>query len=407
MAVGSIFDRHHGMARFTIAFSIGVVLMVLAVGLGIGATMHNSQQEFSENPLYTTDVTIADGITGSTAGVWESADHKRAFVAFKFDDSSVSKMPTDASRYGVTVAAVDSNDQIQPMKVATSASLYVFGSTGYLGIYFVAGDEFQPQLYQAYIQATTTDNQDVGWSITINPAATQMPHSDILDSQTLDPSKLYRQAVAVTREQELRKNLSDDLDNMYSAQQSAVQYITRLDSDGVTTEGMLPTMATSDTFPQGDDGTRHANIGESVPGGITFDWFDASIMDDGSYAKAAMSAAGVNSYDELVSKLAASSAAATGSSDLTKVYQVPTDLTAWHMKDGKTVADAKVDVSDSTYTDITQSIDSLSDTIASYIKAKTKYQTTDALAILAFENDVSRVTGSITSADCDILTGSD
>lgn len=402
---GSIFDRHHGMARFTISFAIGAALMVLAVGLGIGATMHNSQQEFSENPLYTTNVSIANGISGSTAGIWESSDHKRAFVAFKFDDDSVSKMPTDAARYAVTVGAVDSNDQVQPMKVATSASLYVFGSTGYLGIYLVAGEEFQPQLYQAYIQATTTDNQNVGWLITLNPAATQMPHSDVLDAQTLDPSTLYRQAVAVTREQDLRKNLTDDLNQMYADQQSAVQYITRLDSDGVTTEGMLPTMATSDSFPQNEDGSRQAKLGESVPGGVTFDWFDASIMDDGSYAKAAMDAAGVGSYDELVSELAASSATASDTGK--NAYRVPTDLTLWHMKDGKTVADAKPDVSDSTYTDITQSIGSLSNVVGDYITAKTKYQTTDALAILAFENDVSRVTGSITSADCNILTGSD
>lgn len=392
------------MLRFTIGIGIGAALLVASVVVGVAVQFRSDQASFGENALYTGSVTIEDGVEGTAVDVWGSSDGRRVFVAFKLNDDAISKMPTDASRYATTVACVSQAGAVQDMPIVPSASTYVFGSTGYIGTYLVAGEAFQPQLYRIYYNANDTSGNNVTWSVTINPAASGVTHSDLLDNRTFEPAALYKQTVAISSERELREQLVSDLDDMYENEQSILEFRDRLSKASVVTTGILPEYVRGDNIQKDDDGNYTVSFATTVPGGLDIDWQSTSVAHGGSYIELAEQALGVSSYADVIAAVA-DTALATGTTSQQVTGALSTDPTAWYMQDGSSVSEARAGLSESSYNDITTSISRMSSACASYVSAKQRYQTTDTMALLAFENDVSNLASVITSSDATIYQG--
>lgn len=400
MKLVSIFDRHHAMLRFVVVFVLGAAMVCGSVAMGIVAQANADKVAFGEDALYTRTVKIASGVSGSAVGVWGSSDGTRVFVLFKLDDDSVDKMPMDASKYAVTVGSTDKSGTVQAMQVVPSGSVYVFGTTGYIGVYLVAGQRFEPQLYSAYVSCKDTDGDQVGWYVTFNPAASGIVHSKLLDDKTFDPSDFYRTVIAPIEETTLRRTLYTDLSTMYSAEQTAAEYSDRLDKLGVNRTGMIPVGVAGDVIEKDEENKVYrTTFATTVPGGIDYDWQGVSLADGGSYLEAAEKATDTSDYRGILAKMASTY---TGGD---KGVQLSTSPGDWTMKDGKSLTDSANSISSSSYSDITNSISQLSQAVSEYYDAKTSYQTTDLLALLSFENDVDSVSDNVTSADATIYSG--
>lgn len=387
----AIFDRHHSMTRFAIVIGVGGLLAILGVAMGVAGRIAAKQERFATTPLYTDDIDFGDGLSAQAVGVWSSSDGTRVFEVVKLDDETVAKMPTDAGKYTVTVAAIHEDQSVTRMAVVPTATLYVYGSTGYMGVCLTAGEAFRPQYVQTLFETKDTDGDDVSFTVTINPAAEDMPTSKALDGDGFDAGGFYRVSVAPLTEEALRGQATEDLGEMYSAQQTMTEYLDRLDRAGVSTDGMIPAGIAGDAVEETDDGYE-AKLATTVPAGLNIDWQPISIADGGSYKKAAFAATGTRDYGGLVAWLVGDSQR-EGAADT-----VSSDPSVWHMKDGRTLEEAGEGMSGSSYADVTASVGELAGAAASYASAKTAYQTDDMLALVAFENDVDGIADALTES---------
>ncbi|MBD5585201.1 MAG: hypothetical protein HDQ88_08965, partial [Clostridia bacterium] len=129
-------DKHHTIERFGVLFGVLFVSLVI-----VFISTCFSQVDFNENLLLTqskwsTEFTFSlSGATGSVVNVFRDDNNTKSFVLLKFDD--LKDITVDPNEYEVFLTGADMNQNWQELKCSPKASVYMFGSTGYMGLYFV------------------------------------------------------------------------------------------------------------------------------------------------------------------------------------------------------------------------------------------------------------------------------
>lgn len=284
-------DRHHKMERF------GVIFFCLLLAFGVLLTTifikkaKDDKVTLGRQVMYTTDFTSSKtGLTGTVKNIYCSDDRTKVFMLLHFDDTSRASL--DAKNYRVFIAGSNLNKGYEEIMSSPSGGIYMFGSTGYMGIYLVESRGFPEQILRLVVRNSVelgqTDSNytfnDASFSqydqfaVYFNPGAADYVTLPCLNSGELDVFSLYADSVTASSEKSVRDSLDESLANMQTQLALIDEYSQRLVRDNVAVPE-APEAIRGDSIEVDEDGLLSLKTDYVVGGGYDFNWRDGSIKE--------------------------------------------------------------------------------------------------------------------------------
>lgn len=392
--IKKIFSSHYALERFGVSFiSLSTCMIILLISIAIKVNNDN-KQTLSEQVMYTTSVeTSLTGQTGQVEGIYHNTDRTKCFILVKFED--MASLSVNAEYYQMFVTGFTLSQQQEDLKKRPYGCIYIFGSTGYMGIYITSSGGFEEQIMGVTVRCnktivnTTVSNasetyMDTSFAsydqfrIYFNPGGSATTTATSLDKDRFDIFELYEELVTKPAEQELRKLLTEDLENMYTTQKAMKEYEERLVRNNVGSY-TVPEQIDGDVVEVDENGVYHYTTDYILPNGVDFDWYNGSIHD--GYLDAL---SGGLSYTEYLKKLTE-----TETTPDLEENKFSTDI-VWYMTDGSTFNGEEymeTELDDASYKELTNSIGLLTSAWETFYELKMQYQCTDLVALLMLEKE--------------------
>ena len=422
MGIFKKLGSHYAIERFGITFAVLFLAMVLVVGSITSQKIAASRQSLSGNAIYTRTFTMSQtGSIGTVQGIYSDAAHTRVFVLLKFDDMSL--LPTKASDYRMFLAGCTLGNTYETLKSSPSGFLYVFGTTGYMGIYLQDVAGFPSQLVQLYLRANVnftgrvaTQYEDDSFNknnqakIVFNPGGSYATHADFLETDHWTAEDMVEEILCRQQEMELRNTLYSDLMRMVEQQLYMEEYSTRLKELNVVLPS-APTNIASDQIYALDASGEYkerlhyiTNYGGGwvnatgtkgfrtdsvvvyfdspylVPKGFDFDWQDGRVL-TGYLEKLT----GTTNLSAWINYLSSRVQAGKRTSDVD--FEVDLQRIPWKMVDGSVISLDPNSALTQQQKDVMNTVNLLVNAWKSYYKIKEKYETEDLPALLQLESD--------------------
>lgn len=147
-----IFDKHHKMERFSLMFLAFMISLLSIAGICFKQYKDNQKLVLTEQALYTRESGFSlSGEGVQIHNVYRNSDFTKAFVLLQVTD--VTNLNTNANNYWMYMTS-GSGDTING---SPTGAVYVFGNTGYIGLYFANAAGFKSQLYDITLRNTAKD----------------------------------------------------------------------------------------------------------------------------------------------------------------------------------------------------------------------------------------------------------
>lgn len=309
-ALGTRFklDSHHAIERFGVLFGVLVVSSVFIFGAAGTSAYSNNQTSLSSTALYTPKfLTSKTNISGDVSGIFVNEDRTRAMVLMNFSDQS--QVSVNAADYQgfLTGSTMDLNEE--SLKTTVEGSVYVFGSTGYMGVMLDSDEPFTPQVMDLTMRAnaelvynadgTTAEDEAATdgsfqkydqWRVYFNPGGSEATVSKALGNGPVDVGAIFNEVVVSSEETKIR----DAMDSQLALMQTDLARIKDAESEMARTTADSGTLSlVPPTVPEaiaGDEVTGSPRIGESpstldldtdyvMPLGYDFDWRGGSVRE--------------------------------------------------------------------------------------------------------------------------------
>ena len=294
---------HYTIQRFGLL--IGFVSMVLLACISLGAY---SQYKYDANRLTTVasySSTFKMSRTeseGQVVNVFTNADRTKAFVLLKFKD--ITKVSANANDYQMFLGVMKVSGNKSNWSYKPAGSIYVFGSTGYMGIYLTNEAGFESQVLELTLRGnselvpvTAKVHEETGREsfakydqirLNINPGATGVEVLETLDGDETHVAKLFEEMVLKREETKIREDLHKSLVEM-KAKLSAIDEYTRrakeLNIDGRSLVVPSPTDDIKGDKVTDIEGKLYLETKYTYPQGYNFTWQDASLGSYGSLVR--------------------------------------------------------------------------------------------------------------------------
>lgn len=399
-------DAHHKMERFGILF----LCLILALGsttLSIGAKhIKDSSQQLTDQVIYTkTFETSLSGVSGTVENIYTNRSRTKAFILLKFSD--VSDISVDANEYQMFLTGSNLNQEKTDLDINPSGSIYMFGSTGYMGIYLVENRGFQQQILDLVVRnnrnllkrdlSSKTDLTESfrkfdQFRIYFNAGGTSSTVSTLLDQDKMPAvSDLYGEFILKSKEKELRKTLDATEQQMKLDLDKIQEYTKRLtDRRPAITPSLVPLVIADDSY-QERDGKLYFDFKHTVPTGFSFNWRDGLIQT--GYLKALAKNESVVAY----LKARTSETEETKSLDEKVTFEpFMSSKVEWLSSAGTTIdtsASAIATTSDQT---LLRDINDLQSAWRTYYSNKSRYQTTELKELLLMELELLQADSNFT-----------
>ena len=286
-----VFDKHHQMERFGILFVTLILLFVVNIGSIVYKNHNDNKNTLSNDVVYTQTFKLSkSGASGSVRNIYRSTDGTKVFLLLKFDDMSI--VSSDAANYQMFITAADLNLNQHDLLSSPSGSIYMFGSTGYMGLYLVDSQGFPAQLLDLVVRSNKTlaDSGEVSteaaedasfakydqFRIYFNPGGANAEIAECLDSDKMTAYDIYESMICRQQEATLRESLSADLKTLQSDLAVIEEYTERLRKDGIQIPS-TPEPIAGDTITERGDGTLSYHTNYVLATGFDFDWQNGSI----------------------------------------------------------------------------------------------------------------------------------
>lgn len=286
---------HYRMERFSLLFCVMVVGILVTTVSCFVAHVQTQNTTLGEQAIYSTEFeTSKTGVSGKVIDVYSSEDKAKTLLLLKFDDTKVVSTNADNYQMFLTGASVEQNKQT--LDGIPSGSIYMFGNTGYMGIYLVNKDGFGPQILDLVVRCNselqTNASEDVDeevedksfvdydqFRVYFNPGASKAKHLDCLDGSKAPSIKdFYNEAVITPQEDEIHAQLETQVNNMCVSLNQIHEYEERLETEGITVPAE-PSVIAGDKVITNDDGSYTYKPATVLPGGYDLDWQHKSVTD--------------------------------------------------------------------------------------------------------------------------------
>lgn len=301
-------DSHHSIERFGVFFGALLLSGVLIFTATGGSAFTNNQEILSSRSLYTpTFLTSKTAVSGNVPGIYVNEDRTRSMVLMQFNDTT--QVSANAEDYqGFLTGSTTSLNQ-QGLKTDVTGSVYVFGSTGYMGVMLDSDKPFTPQIMELTMRANselvykeedaTTEKKVAAdgsfekydqWQVFFNPGGSEATVSPALSGDKVDVGAIFNEIVISVDEKKIRTSLDVQLALMQTELnriKDGTAELERTTADSGSLRLMPPKV------PQqiaGDEVTGKAKVQDTpstlkletkfvMPLGYDFDWRSASVMD--------------------------------------------------------------------------------------------------------------------------------
>lgn len=374
---------HYRMERFSLLFCVMVVGILVTTVSCFVAHVQTQNTTLGEQAIYSTEFeTSKTGVSGKVIDVYSSEDKAKTLLLLKFDDTKVVSTNADNYQMFLTGASVEQNKQT--LDGIPSGSIYMFGNTGYMGIYLVNKDGFGPQILDLVVRCNselqTNASEDVDeevedksfvdydqFRVYFNPGASKAKHLDCLDGSKAPSIKdFYNEAVITPQEDEIHAQLETQVNNMRVSLNQIHEYEERLETEGITVPAE-PSVIAGDKVITNDDGSYTYKPATVLPGGYDLDWQHTSVVDgfiDDLIAKTDSPNMTVDQYFAMMTREANGDASGN---------KLDTNNIEWQLNDGTLISSLSGGKS-SRYTKYMEMCNDLTNAWRTYYNQKVDYQ---------------------------------
>lgn len=285
-----LFSSHYKMERFGVTFVTLLCCLTVLLGTILHRKAELDKQTLGNNVVYTTQFqTSLSSNTGRVVGIYCDDARTQAFVLMKFEDMTT--VVSDANQYELFLTGVNLNKDKETLLCAPAASIFMFGSTGYMGVYLVDSSGFPSQILDLTVRCRTLAAplkgdvpayEDPSFSkydqfrIYFNPGAADYTPATFLNERKLDAYEIYQTGIVDAEEAAIRTRLTTDLEDMAAQLSLVEEYRQRVERDGIIVPP-YPVEVAGDVLEKNEDGSYTFSPTFVAPGGYNFDWFHGSV----------------------------------------------------------------------------------------------------------------------------------
>lgn len=239
-------DSHYQIERYGIGLLVMVIIGAILIGTAGVTAFQKSRANLGATAIYTSSFTTSKtAVEGQVAGIYTSEDRTQAFVLMHFDN--VAQISTNADNYQAFMTGIDQKFNNETLKGDPSGQLYMFGSTGYMGVLLTNPEGFENQILNLTLRANEQivtpekaaelDDDLVGdssfaqydqWRVVVNPGATGAEVSEALTEDPTNVRGLYDEMVIAPQEAEIRSTMDEQLSQMRTQLAAIDEYTNRL-----------------------------------------------------------------------------------------------------------------------------------------------------------------------------------
>ena len=288
--------KHYRMERFGISFVSLFALLMVCVIVCFTTSVKKQQSDLKSVAMYTTRFqTSRTRISGTVDGIYKSEDGKSCMVLLKFDD--ITQISTDAANYQMFLTSANVQGNPFDLQYAPSGSIYMFGSSGYMGIYLYSSTGFEPQILDLVVrcnselvsvQNASSVGNDASFSkydqfrIYFNPGAASVTTAACLGKPNFELFDVYEELICRKQEMRLQSILQADLETLRVNLNAISEYENRLGLINIDGLNIIvperPDGILGDSIEVRDDGQLIYHCVERTPRGVNFNWWDGSIQ---------------------------------------------------------------------------------------------------------------------------------
>lgn len=219
MGIFKKFGPHYAIERFGVMFIALVVAMATLVGMITNTQIQRQRIALSGQAMYTSGFRMSETGTGCyVRGLYVDSAQTKVLILLQFNDMSM--IPTNASDYSLSVAAVNTRMQYEMIESAPAGLFYMFGSTGYAAIYLQDMSGFPSQILGVSIAANTklvtgsdSGAKDTGY-VYFNPGGAYATRAAFLDERQWSFFEMVEEVMTRKDEIAARNTLTQDLEAM-------------------------------------------------------------------------------------------------------------------------------------------------------------------------------------------------
>lgn len=286
-----LFGSHYKIERFGVLFGILCLMMVLDVGLIVRKHANDQKAQLGNQVMYTSAFRMSmSGAEASVENIHVSEDNTKCFILIKW--KSMDRVVTDASKYKIFLTATTPDMKQEKLLSAPVGQLFMFGSTGYMGILLIDVNGFPSQILDMIIRS---DNNFVNPNgvipdamgdasftkhdqarVYFNPGGAWGETATCLEDMDMTAFGIFESILTNGREQEIRDEMDGLLLDMKNTIYAMEEYESRLDQQGIQL-AERPYGIAGDEIVEDEDGNLELVTDVVLAKGYDFDWRGGSI----------------------------------------------------------------------------------------------------------------------------------
>lgn len=293
----NIFNKHKKIERFMFTFFSVSIPLILMTGISIYNKFGLDDEMLASRAIYTTESTFSrTGESAKVTGVFTNSDNTRGMVLIKFPEGT--NISSNASDYKVFTTASNLKKGKERLVSQPSGSIYVFGTSGYVGLYFVDNNGFSSQIFKSTIRMEkefkSVDDKKINKEQLPGESYSQYDQADFyynlgatgasklltLDKSDFSVQDFYVEAIGSKLNDKKRTEISEKLNDMSKKLLQIKEIKLRLESTAVDGVGLivpeLPKEISSDSYSGSGENILYTTD-YVYPGGLNFNWKDVDI----------------------------------------------------------------------------------------------------------------------------------
>lgn len=408
-------NKHKKIERFMFSFFSILIPLILMSFVSIYNKFGVDKNTLSSRAVYTTEAVFSrTNQTGKVVGVYTNEEKTRGMVLIKFDNGV--NISSSASDYKVFTTASNLKKGKENLSSKPEGSVYVFGMSGYIGLYFVNNAGFESQIFKSTIRMEkefkTVDEKVVkgkevsGESYSkydqadfyYNLGASQATKLNTLENADFSVQDFYVEALGTKVNNDKVAQINERLNRMSKLMLQIREMKSRLESTSVDNTKLvvpdIPNEIKSDNFSGSGDSILYTTD-YVYPGGLNFNVKDVDLKT--GYFKS-INNSKLNPDNLSVSRFLAKLKNEQSNATYLSKYEPK-----WTMSDGSKLEDfvKNIGVDNAAVSSMNDNIQTYVNLVNAYLTDKIGYQTGDLRDLLSLDISLENATTNVDSASND------
>lgn len=298
--------RHYAIERFGVLFVSLLTILALCAVSGFASDWSYNAKRLTTISAYTKDFEMSrTDAKGQLVGVYTNDERTKAFILLKFDD--ISQVSANANDYQMFLGPRKVNGNDTHIKEAPNGQIFVFGTTGYVGLVFEKEEPFKSQVLDVTLRGnseivpvTAKVDEETGKEsfakydqtrFVVNFGATNVQTLSALNNDTFDVEQVFKESVLDPADAKVKEELNKSLLTMKAELTAIDEYQRRakeMNIDGKTIViPDLPKEVKGDSVVSASDDENkfYLKTGYVFPRGYNFNWQDHVVGEYGAQVR--------------------------------------------------------------------------------------------------------------------------